>query len=121
MAACVTASVAAGNATAATAAAKSPGAPAHDFVMVRCGLRCRSIKPRIDSLLAGDLILHHPALMICLTSIASQHLEETIQEHRLKVLDEEWSQCGQEVINSCFWVSQSLSVKSFLEDLCPAR
>ena len=59
--------------------------------------------------------------MICLASVASQHLEEAVQEHRLEVLDEERSQRCEEVFNSCLGVSQAVSVESFLEDLRSAR
>ena len=63
----------------------------------------------------------HLSLMICLTSVALQRLEEAVQEHRLEILDEERPQRGQEVVNACLRITQSISVEPFLENLGSAR
>ena len=89
--------------------------------MVYCWSWGRGFKPRIYCLLSGNLILDHPPLVVCLSSIASQQLEEAVQEHRLEVLDKEWSQRGEVVFDTCLWISQAFAVKPLLVDLSPAR
>ena len=60
----------------------------------------------------GNLVLHHPALIISLTTVASKHLKESMEEDRLKVLDKERSQSRQEVLDSCLRRSRNRSRSS---------
>ena len=73
--------------------------------MIYCWSWGRGFKPRINSFLPCDLILDHPPLVVCLTSVASQQLEEAVQEHRLEVLDKEWPECCEKVFDTCLRIS----------------
>ena len=59
--------------------------------------------------------------MVGLASVAPQQLEEAVQEHRLEILDKVWPQGCKEVVNTCLWIFQAISIESLLVDLSPAR